>query len=1162
MIWIKTKQILNQLIFGVEEDAEKATRQLTIFGKKWTDIQSGLGKTNVSGLNKIGVALDGIRLKSIAAKAGVAALNALVSFGVSFAISWGIEKISELINKEKEAAAEAERLRQEQDARRQQLITDIKAYDEENKAIDSLINNYVSLITSTSDVTSVKSELVGIQDELIAKYGNEAEGLDLVNGKLSENIRLLNEAENQRNNAWIAENRTTINEARNYFDDYDRRLAGYSTEGKAEQEEARMHFEYLMREIEKANLSQYIEGNQSAYLDHSSGEVLANYFFTLKKGLSPEEVEKATIAFRDLYGTMQDWESLNADHLSDNGMGDVEYLNELVKKVTEYKSALDHVKELNDTTWDYDAARAEIGEQFDVLIDKAQELSNKINSPESSNAAIYGYSMELQDVKKEIDDIVTKYPALADDSKLIFDNLKGEIESTIGDTETLRQAFIKTFDDTHKDALANIDKVEKAMQSMLKGEGLKFDDFKTLAWDIDTEGIIKDIKEIGGAYYLSDSELIKLKDTIIEKQIQSIELGKEDAKANLENARRELSRLQGELKGLVPNSNFPVNEKTTRDVKEITDKIKVLEDSVGAYNDEIKRSDQLIREYRSHMGDLATTAGMLQARIDGLKKSQDALKDSISKLETDASDYLKAQEAVIDGITEKQEREKETLEEQLDVLNNQLEALEAQEAELNTIIDNYKSVADTVKDVIQLQIDELEKSKQSIEDYYNEQIARLKEQNEERQDAIDLAEKLAALENAKNNKIRSYSSATSWTYQVNKDSLNQATNALADREIEQQIKELEKQRDSATAGYDKQIEGYENYANEWEKVSKSIESEENERLAQQILGSEWRTKINEQDTAILKKYNTDFRSYNSQLNTLVGIEMRNLKKSIEAKNAEIKAKQEQIDMWKKYKTEVQRAADDLKDVQEGYTRFINQVALDENSSWQDRENNLLNFKNTYKTYMDEIISKNGELTSVTDRINGLTEALNSMGNIDLSGIDSLEAELVAMEAYADSIKSIQDRLAESSTGYGIVNSAGDAALVNANYSDVQEQIKFLEAMLKNLRGYSTGGVNSYTGLAMLHGTQNGSEVIFNASQARKLYEYVDKTPNLISAALGESWRLARGGFSSVNAGTNVNMTINKMVVEAKNPEDFSKQFRTNIEKYIQTEFTKSQVYNK
>lgn len=1152
------------MVFGtVIDETDKATKHLTLFGQEWSKIKVDFKTSDTKGISKISTALKGLKLQAIGAELATAALNAALTLGLSLAVNAAVKGISKLLNKEKEAAAEAERLQQERDARRQQLTADIKAYDEENKAIDTLVNNYVSLVASTSDITSVKSELVDIQDELIAKYGSEAEGLDLVNGKLSDNIRLLSEAENQRNNAWISENRTAINEAKDYFKDYDYALAGYHTTEKFAQEEARMHFEYLMKEIEKADLSQYIIGREETYVDSDIGETISSYTFALREGLNPEEVEKAATAFRDLYGSMQDWETLNTDYLSDNGMEDLEYLDELVKKITEYKSALDYVKEANDNTWDYDAARAEVGEQFDTLIDKAQELSNKINSPESSNAAIYGYSMELQDVEKEIDDIVAKYPALADNAKLIFDGLKTEIKSTIGDAETLRQAFIKTFDDTHKDALGNIDKVEKAMQSMLKAEGLKFDDFKSLAWDIDTEGILRDVKEIGGAYYLSDSELIKLKDAIIEKQIQSIELGKEDAKTNLENARRELSRLKGEFKELAPNGMFPIADaRANRDAIELSKKIKTLEDSVGAYSDEIKRSDQLIREYRSHMGDLATTAGMLQARIDGLKKSQDALKDSISKLETDASDYLKAQEAVIDKITDKQEREKEVLEEQLDALNDQLEVLEAQENELNTIIDNYKSVANIVGDAIQSQIDELEKNKQSIEDYYNEQISKLKEQNEERQDAIDLAEKLAALENAKNNKVRSYSSATGWTYQTNKDALNQATNALDDAKTEKQIKELEKQRDAATADYDKQIDGYEDYAKEWEKISKSIESEEDERLAQQILGSEWREKISKKDTAILTKYNTDFRNYNSQLNSLVGVEMRSLKKSIEAKNSEIKAKQDQIDSWKKYKTEVQRAANDLKAVQEGYIKFINQVALDENSSWQDREKNLLNFKNTYKTYMNEIVTKNGELQSVTDRINGLTEALNNMGNIDLSGIDSLEAEIVAMEAYADSIKSIQDRLAQSSTGYGIVNSAGDARLVNASYSDVQEQIKWLEALLKNLRGYSTGGAVTHTGLAMLHGSQSGAEVVFNASQAKKLYEYVDQTPNLITAALNEALHLTRGNISSPASGTNVAVTIDRMVVEANNPEDFSKQFKANIDRYIQTEFTKSQVYSR
>lgn len=1153
------------MVFGtVIDETDEATKHLTLFGQEWSKIKVDFKTSDTKGISKISTALKGLKLQAIGAELAAAALNAVLTLGLSLAVNAAVKGISKLLNKEKEAAAEAERLEQERTARRQQLVADVESYTEENKAIDSLVNNYVSLVASTSDVASIKTELLDVQDELIAKYGSEAEGLDLVNGKLSDNIELLNKRRIEKDNDWISDHRAELGEAKEYFENYDKDLASYrvvaAQSGKLyAQQEAKMHFEYLMKEIKKADLSQYIDAFQE---DYGTDGAVINYGFRLKENLTAEEIQKATKEFRELYAAQQDIASLQGDFFTANGTGDLEYLDSLIEKIEQYKSSLDYVKESNDSIWDYDAARAEIGDEFNSLIDKVQELSNEINSPESSNAAIYGYSMELQDVEKEIDNIIAKYPALADDAELIFTNFKGGIESTIGDAEALRQAFIKTFDDTHKDALGNIDKVEKAMQSMLKAEGLKFDDFKSLAWDIDTEGILRDVKEIGGAYYLSDSELIKLKDAIIEKQIQSIELGKEDAKTNLENARRELSWLKGEFKELAPNGMFPIADaRANRDAIELSKKIKTLEDSVGAYSDEIKRSDQLIREYRSHMGDLATTAGMLQARIDGLKKSQDALKDSISKLETDASDYLKAQEAVIDKITDKQEREKEVLEEQLDALNDQLEVLEAQENELNTIIDNYKSVANIVSDAIQSQIDELEKNKQSVEDYYNEQISKLKEQNEERQDAIDLAEKLAALENAKNNKVRSYSSATGWTYQINKDALNQATNALDDAKTEKQIKELEKQRDAATADYDKQIDGYEDYAKEWEKISKSIESEEDERLAQQILGSEWRTKINKQDTAILKKYSTDFRNYNSQLNSLVGIEMRSLKKSIEAKNSEIKAKQAQIDAWKKYKTEVQRAADDLKAVQDGYIKFIDQVALDENSSWQDREKNLLNFKNTYKTYMDEIVAKNGELTSVTDRINGLTAALNNMGNIDLSGIDSLEAELVAMEAYADSIKSIQDRLAESSTGYGIVNSAGDARLVNANYSNVQEQIKFLEALLKNLRGYSTGGSVTHTGLAMLHGSKSSAEVVFNASQAKKLYEYIDQTPNLMSAALNETLRLTKGSINSTS-GTNVGITIDKMIVEANNPEDFSRQFRTNIERYIQTEFTKSQVYNK
>lgn len=45
--------------------------------------------------------------------------------------------------------------------------------------------------------------------------------------------------------------------------------------------------------------------------------------------------------------------------------------------------------------------------------------------------------------------------------------------------------------------------------------------------------------------------------------------------------------------------------------------------------------------------------------------------------------------------------------------------------------------------------------------------------------------------------------------------------------------------------------------------------------------------------------------------------------------------------------------------------------------------------------------------------------------------------------------------------------------------------------------YGMGGVVEDTGMAKLHGDKVHSEVVFNAADAKKLYEYVHNTPNLI-----------------------------------------------------------------
>lgn len=62
------------------------------------------------------------------------------------------------------------------------------------------------------------------------------------------------------------------------------------------------------------------------------------------------------------------------------------------------------------------------------------------------------------------------------------------------------------------------------------------------------------------------------------------------------------------------------------------------------------------------------------------------------------------------------------------------------------------------------------------------------------------------------------------------------------------------------------------------------------------------------------------------------------------------------------------------------------------------------------------------------------------------------------------------------------------------------------------RAFSDGGVVDYTGLASVHGSPNSPEVMFNASQASKLYDYVKNMPEI--------------GGSGSGTGTYIDLDIN------------------------------------
>jgi len=422
-----------------------------------------------------------------------------------------------------------------------------------------------------------------------------------------------------------------------------------------------------------------------------------------------------------------------------------------------------------------------------------------------------------------------------------------------------------------------------------------------------------------------------------------------------------------------------------------------------------------------------------------------------------------------------------------------------------------------------------------------------------------LQEKLQALENAKQNKVMTYSSERGWHYDVDKEELlaaqKEADNAqkdiddtLAERAYEAEIKALEDERDSILENYDLQIEAYENYVKEWKEILEEQTNAENERLAQEILGSDWREKIKEKDALILNNYKSEFRNYNSQLSTLVNGEMANLKKSIEAKNEEIKAKQELIDQWKNYKSEVQNAVNDIKNANEDYMQYLNGIVLDENSSLEEREGNLANFTANYKSYMDEIIAKNNELATATNQINEFANAMENVGSVDFGEFVS------GVQGVAGSIKdALESAISElMSPGAGLVSSISFGGVPR----------------------FANGGVNDSTGLAMLHGTKSKPELVLNNTDAAKLYDMIHNTDaaklydmihdssfNDMMMERNYGYLFKNNPITNHNSTNNTNNSINidHMEIRTPDPLSFHDQFQKELKQHYRFALSESKV---
>lgn len=172
---------------------------------KLKDYLSSLGKTGEASLTGYIAYLTKANGKTLLLKAATLALNAALQFGISMLVSYGINRIIE----EKQKIEDA----------RKAAADSAAEFQETSASLHDLIEQYKTLYSETGGTwdTTTLASVQNIQQQITDLVGDQAEGIELVNGALDEQLALLRNIDVQQAQTWQLENKDVVSRASKYF---------------------------------------------------------------------------------------------------------------------------------------------------------------------------------------------------------------------------------------------------------------------------------------------------------------------------------------------------------------------------------------------------------------------------------------------------------------------------------------------------------------------------------------------------------------------------------------------------------------------------------------------------------------------------------------------------------------------------------------------------------------------------------------------------------------------------------------------------------------------------------------------------------------------------------------------------------------------------------
>ena len=1001
------------------------------------------------------VRLDQLTTATKATAIGVKLLNAAMNMLIAYGIALLISKIHELINAQKEALQTA---REEYEASQEK----VKTLQDQQAEITELIQKYKELKESEQGTSAESREkLLELQEQITNMVANEAnnynlviDNLDLVNGKLEDQLDILNKISN-------------VNLS-NQVDEAESSLAAANKQAeKFAYHQGNAVFGSGKSNIVEFDFSNMIGGLGEGTTNTQKGnEIINRVFENLGIGSAGFNQDSFDAYYELQFAENTSWQQrLDAinqaiDALKSSSEYDTSENAELYE---ELKKARDQIQEV---------VLAQTKGAQDFVKVYSQQVAN--NKDLSTVDSYKDYMAQRQQIIREISRQDSVQDALFNGliNQSDIENAVDNYLSTLSGVSTYYEAWLKnTTQGTQSD-------YEKA-KSMLSLEEItrdfSYSDYKDQINEVTkTLSSLSSVYEKLGENKVSDSDLMSLFDEFPELSAYA----------------GDMDELQRQVKALATQKAEPLLTSLRNLAKTVKDP-----------------------EQKEQLEGLVHTLEKMAGLSSGIEETAKA----VSKIT--ASDYIKYEEDKIQDIIDKLEEEKSTQDEIL-------ESLKSQKEELEEIVSEYEKTADVVgKYIDRTQIKPLENQKSEIEEYYNAEIEKLKEENEERSRNIELQEKQNALANARKTKMRVYTETQGYVWKNDESAIIKAEKELSDLQNSMAIEDLEKQRDSEVKSIEEQIKAWENYKDQWKEQVEAITEADEELIASKVLGADWHEKVADQDISVMENYGAEYASYNNQLKNQVSVEITNLEKVIKERDTE-------IDDWKDYKNELSKLNTDITDSNKEYLDSLNQFVLDENSTWQDRIDHMKR-----NVEIIRALNAKSEGASVTSAESDIYAVVQD-GEVKDWYYTQQDAE--------NAKRKIAENMAKSKVGGNVPQG-------------VLESI--IQGFMTRIRvqKYAKGGANTTTGFAWLDGSRNQSEVVFNSAQAKELYEMArgQNFANEVKSNIMDSFKNYLGKLrqTAMNTTNAINISFDGANINAESYESF----KDYMDRYTNDLFMKIQT---